>query len=142
MGQFEDFLKGQPLNEELARIKDGATEEAGTSDATPRMDWEIDDPNRPLTQDEREDLARLTTERGWLVLMRLRKRTCADLERAATLASRQSPLQNAERIATGWAQLAIYEQAIETEAALIAQEIAQLKRRGKTGESVLDEPKA
>jgi hypothetical protein len=93
--------------------------------------FEIDDPKRPLDDGEREDLRRLRFEPGWRVLERLRKRTCNELTEAAMMASKVDPLRNAEKIAAGWAQLGIYEQALKAELALIEFEVQQLKRSKK-----------
>ena len=47
------------------------------------------------------------------------------------MASKVEPLRNQEKIAAGWAQLSIYEQALKTEAWTIEIEIEQLKRAKK-----------
>jgi hypothetical protein len=131
MPSLKDFLDGKPLTPELEALAAGRDMEAETAEDAEQTIFEIDDPKRPLDDGERDDLRRLRFEPGWRVLKRLRKRTCGELTEAAMMASKVDPLRNAEKIAAGWAQLAIYEQALKAEAALIEFEVQQLKRAKK-----------
>ena len=67
--RLEDFQNGVPLNEELRRIKAGVMDEPEPPLLTV-TNWDTDNVDRPLTDAEREDLARLTMEPGWRVLER------------------------------------------------------------------------
>ena len=141
MPSLKDYLDGKPLTPELAALAAGVNMEAEEDGSEEQVFLEIDDPQRPLDDGEREDLRRLRFEPGWRVLERLRKRTLQKLTDAAMMASKVDPLRNQEKIAAGWAQLAIYEQALQTEAALIEFEVRQLKRAKKPkedDESLLD----
>lgn len=140
MPSLDDYLKGKPLTPELEMLAKGQLFDEAEESAGEQLLRELDDPKRPLDDGEREDLRRLRFEPGWRVLERLRKRTCAELTEAAMMASKVDPLRNAEKIAAGWAQLGIYEQALKQEAALVEYEIQQLKRaKARTDESLLAE---
>jgi hypothetical protein len=132
MPSLQDYLDGKPLTPELAELAAGRDMEAAADEAAEQVAaFEIDDPMRPLDDGEREDLRRLRFEPGWRVLERLRKRTCMRLTDAAMMASKVDPLRNQEKIAAGWAQLSIYEQALQSEASLVEFEVQQLKKPKK-----------
>lgn len=127
MPRLEDFQAGVPLSDELARIKAGFDGEPA-KESSQSQTWEFGDLERPLTESEREDLARLLAEPGWRVLERLRKRALRTMERNAMLVSEIDPLGNKEKIVNGWAYLMAFRQAVEMDARAISAETAQLKR--------------
>jgi hypothetical protein len=126
MPKLEDFQRGVPLNDELRRLKDGL-ESAEEPYPPPQGGWEIDQPERELTQDEREDLARLVREPGWRVLLRLRKRTLRRMEQAAIVASQVNPLGRAQEIAVGWANLEAFRAQANLDQAGVEAEIQALE---------------
>lgn len=130
MPRLEDFQAGIPLNEDLRRLKAGILDEpAAQEEAAEALPF--DHPERPLTEDERTDLARLVREPGWRVLERLRKRTLLQLRETAILASEINPLANAEKIAAGWANFSAYKQMAALDAGTVHAEIAKLKQEAK-----------
>lgn len=128
MVRLEDFQQGIPLNEDLARLKAGILEPEPQAETPPA--WAgLDDPGRALTEDEREDLARLVREPGWRVLLRLRKRTLQRMEKAAMLASELNPLGRAQEIAVGWANLAAFREQARLDQAAVEAEIQGIGNR-------------
>jgi hypothetical protein len=126
MPRLEDFQQGIPLNDELRRIRAGVLEEPAAPPDPVAM-WEPDSPDRELTDDEREDLARLTREPGWRVLKRLRLKTLRRMERGATMASKENPLARAQEIALGWANVMHFEEQMRLDQAAVDSEIQKLK---------------
>jgi hypothetical protein len=127
MPRVEDFQQGIPLNEELRRIRAGVLDEPAAPD--PVAAWEPDNPERPLTDAEREDLARLTMEPGWRVLKRLRTRTLHRMEQASIIASKSNPLAREREIALGWANLAMFQEQMRLDQAAVDGEVRKLKDR-------------
>jgi hypothetical protein len=129
---LENFLAGVPLNEEMEQLARDVMEEgepeAATAIAAPTDPF---DPLRELDDADRKALQKLIQEPGWEVLCRMRKRACADAEKAATLVSQQDPLGNAEKIARGWAYMALWRQIIESEGGMIQAELEKIKPRRK-----------
>jgi hypothetical protein len=127
---LENFLAGVPLNAEMEQLaREVMEEEAEVSAADLTAD--PFDPLRPLDDADRKALLKLSQDPGYEVLTRLRKITCAALEREATLVSQENPLGNAEKIAQGWAYLSIMRQLIQTEHGAIEAELAMLKPKRK-----------
>jgi hypothetical protein len=135
MPRLEDFQKGIPLNDEMARLKAGVFEQPAPETPLPfRLGGDVfDDLDRPLDEAERELLARLTREPGWQILERLIERTCAKLERKAIIVSQTDPLRNAEEIAAGWAYFSMWKRVRGEMKALIEGETAKLKQGSNAG---------
>lgn len=139
MPRLEDYQRGVPLNEELRRLRAGVLDVAEAEEAESAA-WEPDNVNRPLTEEEREDLATMTQQPGWKVLERLRKRTLQRMEKAAMLASETNPLGRAQEIAVGWANLAAFREQMRLDRAAVENEIQGLGTKGPGTDhaSVLD----
>ena len=129
MPRLEDFQNGVPLNEELRRIRAGVMDEPEATPETAEA-WNPDNPDRALTDAEREDLARLTREPGWRVLKRLRLRTLHRIEQASIIASKSNPLAREREIAIGWANLAMFQEQMRLDQAAVDEEIRKLREQG------------
>jgi hypothetical protein len=130
---LENFLAGVPLNAEMEQLaRDARAEDEGT-ELPPLEQLPSDpfDPLRPLDDADRKSLLKLTQDPGYEVLSRIRRRTCAEAEKVATLVSQKDPLGNAAQIAQGWAYLAVMRQVIQAESATIEAELAKLKSKVK-----------
>jgi hypothetical protein len=128
---LENFLAGVPLNADMEQLaREVMEEEAAAIGPDLAMDDPFD-PLRPLDDADRKALLKLTQDPGYEVLTRIRKRTCAEAEKAATLVSQENPLGNADKIAQGWAYLAVMRQVIQLEAGTIEAELAKLKPKKK-----------
>ena len=128
MPRLEDFQNGVPLNEELRRIRAGVMDEPEPPLLTV-TNYDTDNVDRPLTDAEREDLARLTMEPGWRVLKRLRTRTLHRMEQASIIASKSNPLGREREIALGWANLAMFQEQMRLDQAAVDGEIRKLKEQ-------------
>lgn len=128
---LENFLAGVPLNAEMEQLARDVMEEGEPETAEAELSTDPFDPLRALNDADRNALRKLIQEPGWEVLCRLRKRTCAEAEKAATLVSQQDPLRNADKIAAGWAYMAIYRQILDSESGLIQAELQKLEPKKK-----------
>lgn len=125
--KLEDFQAGIPLNDDLRALRDGLEPEEpapGTAAA-----YALDDPERPLTERERIDLAKLLTEPGWAVLQRLRNRTLRQMQSAAIVASQTDPLAHAQAIANGWANITAFKKMASLDAMAVEDETKRLRPR-------------
>lgn len=95
-GDFEKYLKGEPLNEHLAALQEEAY--VPDLDAEPEPAPDLSD----LTDDDREHLRLLVTEPGWQVLLKLLDKEIASLEDAARRYSLESPFDDS--LKKVWAQ--------------------------------------
>jgi hypothetical protein len=106
-GEYDRYLQGLPVNDsvrELAReqLESNRAEEHFFRQQDPPA---RDDPRRALTDDEKEDLRRLTLEPGFAVLKRLETRILRLFEDAAILQSKSDPLADPQALATAWANV-------------------------------------
>lgn len=135
MPTLEDFNRGIPLNATLARMAAG---DAPPSPVLPegfqqRSQPEIRNLFRDLTNDEREDLKRLTFEPGWAVLQRLKLKALRLKEHSATLQSQLDPLKNRDTIAETWAYMAIWKRLITELDAMVDLEISLIQKPDMSG---------
>lgn len=127
---LEKYLNHEPLNEELAAIREGNVDllpHPVEKTAPKRGSGRIDDPERDLTRAERLDLRELRQSDGWPVLMRLLLKRFLTLEKTAITISQSFPLQNAEGIAQKWHHVGVYKQVASEMELLLEQEIAELQ---------------
>jgi hypothetical protein len=102
---LEKYLKGEPINEELAALKEGRL---------------------PETEPFRVNLKEMLMHPGWPVLHRLLEKATLRQQESATLLSQNNPLANAQPIAEAWAYVAIYKRAHEDLDLLVEMEIKAL----------------
>lgn len=131
---LENFLAGRPLNKEMEQLALEVMEEGEATESAESLASDPFDELRELDDADRKALYRLTHEPGWEVLTRIRKRTCAAAEKAATLLSQDNPLGNKEAIANGWAYLSVMRDVMRAESAAIEAEIAKVKAKTKATE--------
>lgn len=127
---YDKYLAGQPLNEELAQLRAGrmpdvfeTPEHASLAGAPFREQGFVGDAEAPLTHEERIALRELRLSPGWPVLHKLLNRAAASYKKAAIILSETDPL--AKDLADLWlsvklskelANRFIYAVAIEIEA--------------------------
>jgi hypothetical protein len=111
---FEKYLAGEPLNEELAALKAGRLPEfelrenailaqAGGSES-------FEDDERPLTRDECVALREMRTSAGWPVMQKLIRKTTIAQKKAAMLISEQDPLGAGRELANAWLEVKVWKQ--------------------------------
>jgi hypothetical protein len=107
---LEDYLKRKPLTPELEALARGdyprpnGSENSPTAPTIGQYSFE----GQPgITDDDREDLRRLTFEPGYRVLFRLIDKYVQAKETIARRASETDPLGNRDQIANLWAYVGV-----------------------------------
>lgn len=100
-GQYEKFLRNEPLTEELERLRAG--EDVETNVAPPVFVTGSGE----LTNDDREHLRRLKYDAGWIVLLRLLEQSIKSEEAGAAALSLHDPLGNKDAVAEAWAYVSM-----------------------------------
>jgi hypothetical protein len=111
---YEKYLAGEPLNEELAALKAGRMpefemREAAALNQVPGTESREDD-ERPLTREECVALRELRTSAGWPVMQKLIRRTTIAHKNAAMLLSEQDPLGAGRELANAWLEVKVWKQ--------------------------------
>jgi len=125
MSDHEKYLRGEPLNDELAALKEGRFDDPQPPERKAIV-YEFDDPERPLTHGERDKLRKWRGDPGWMVFQRLLERSIKNRLQSATLLSQTDPLSNRDRIATEWAYVGIWKMTRAQIEAMVEEEIAKL----------------
>ena len=123
MNQFEKYLKGVPLNEELAALKNGEMEQVHIHRAVEQS--RVD--HRELDDLDREHLRRLRVEPGWPIFLNLIDKDIKTQEDMVKDSSMDNPLGNRERIAEDWAYVAIMKRVRNRAVSLIDAEVKKLE---------------
>lgn len=125
---LENYLAYKPLNPAMEQlVREVMEDEAPNADEHLDIGTDPFDPLRPLDDADRKALLKVTQDPGWQVYQRIRRRACAQAEKAATLVSQDNPLSNQRKIAEGWAYLTVMRQVMKAEDSTIAVEINQLR---------------
>lgn len=101
MNDLEKFIKGEPLNDRLAALKNGPEEEEEQPVRAP-----VARNLRELDDDDREHLRRLRLEPGWPIFLRVLDRAIKGQEDLVKDTSMDDPLANRDRLAADWAYVA------------------------------------
>ena len=83
----------------------------------------------PITDAEREHLARMLTAPGYKVLLKIQRSYIEALEEGALIASQHNPLANRDEIALAWAYVACGKKFHDAIAAGVKYEISLLEKR-------------
>ena len=110
---FEKYMRGEPLNEELQALRDGRLNEFTPMPGTgtgPEATIQLgpDNVNRPLDKWEREALKELRQGPGWGGLQRIMQKAIRTHEESAILLSQEDPLGKQSEIAQEWAYVKIF----------------------------------
>ena len=135
MNDLEKFIKGEPLTDRLAALKNGESEQEVQPVRAP-----VKRNLRELDDDDREHLRRLQLEPGWSIFLRVLDRAIKRQEDLVKDTSMDDPLANRDRVAADWAYVgtmkkfrAMAENLVEAEIRLMEVE----KSRAKAGEDTL-----
>jgi hypothetical protein len=126
---FQDYLAGEPLNEENAALKRGEDPMSLPQQPTKATRAPIEGVDRDLRQQERADLKEMREGPGWPVLERLIEKAFRIHERGAISLSQQDPLGNRDRIAEEWAYVTMVRRAGVEITALVDAEVAQIETK-------------
>lgn len=112
---FEKYLAGEPLNEELAALKAGRLPEfeirqqsAMFQPSVTGGDEPTEDDEKPLTREECAALKEMCTLPGWPVMQKLIRRTTIAHKKAAMLLSEQDPL--GAELKNAWLEVKVWKQ--------------------------------
>jgi hypothetical protein len=123
MSDLDKYLKGAPLTEELAALKDGED---------PLPEPEVSDDDGLITDDDREHLKRLLVDPGWPVLLKLLDSDIERREDAAKRSSLRNPLGISEGgLQTMWADVAYFKKARDLMVGMAEAEVERLKEKKK-----------
>jgi hypothetical protein len=127
---FEKFLRGEPLTEELAQLREGKLpllEQHAMFPATGPAEPAIGagELNEPLAKNERNSLREMRLSAGWPVFQKLMLRAImGHTERAVNL-SQVDPLRNSQTIAETWAYVNTFKRVHRDINLLVETETAQ-----------------
>ena len=129
MTPHEKYMAGEPLNDELAALRDGREKGFYEQPAIPQNLRVITggDVGRDLTKAERMALRDTRNGPGWPVLVRLLEKTSHIQEKSAIASSQTDPLGNKEAIANNWAYKAMFDRAQIELQMLVEAEVKQLE---------------
>jgi hypothetical protein len=133
---FEKYMRGEPLNEELQALRDGKLNEftlvpgarlpVGAEAAAASL-------NKPLDKAEREALKELRQGPGWGGLQRILQKAIRTHEESAILLSQEDPLGKQSEIAQEWAYVKIFKRVHLEVNLLVEAEIEELGHVEKQG---------
>lgn len=110
---FEKYLAGEPLNEELAALKAGRLPEFEIRENLfqPAVSTEpLGDDEKPLTREECVALREMRTSAGWPVMQKLIRRATIAHKKAAMLLSEQDPLSAGRELQNAWLEVKVWKQ--------------------------------
>jgi hypothetical protein len=119
------YLSGEPLNPELAALRDGKMDEQISPAASPIQPPAMD-PDRDLNKEERLALYEIRTLPGWAVLDRLLEKTCRIHQSKAIILANGDPLRDRDAIAEAFAYAQMYRRAKMELLALADAELKEL----------------
>jgi hypothetical protein len=128
MDDLEKFLMGQPLNEQLAALQRGEDEAEPLSCPAPRTQAA-----GAMDDGDREHLRRLRTEPGWPLFLRLLDRDIQSQEESIRNMSMQDPLGNRDKVAEGWAYIAMMKRVRVRAVMLVDAEVEKLEKTAQAG---------
>lgn len=116
---FEKYLAGEPLNDELAAIKAGQLPELRGLAGMPNLNQAqaaeprpLTDPERELTREERIALREIRQAPGWPVLQRLLEKSTIAHTKAAIALSQDDPLGSGTELNQMWVIVKLWKQTI------------------------------
>jgi hypothetical protein len=111
---FEKYLAGEPLNEELAALRAGRLPEFELREnailAQSVGSEPLEDDEKPLTREECVALREMRTSAGWPVMQKLIRKTTIAQKKAAMLISEQDPLGAGRELANAWLEVKVWKQ--------------------------------
>lgn len=126
MSDLEKYLKGEPLNEQMAALMENPDQ------LEPPAVTEVPAPG-PIDDDDREHLRRLLVEPGWRVLLKLLDSELDKRKDAAIKHSLGGPLHmDQAELSKMWAQVAYMKSSRDEIVSLAEREVEKLKHATRT----------
>lgn len=98
--EFEKYLNGQPINDELRQLRDGP-QLVPASESKKRAPLQEDSDR--ITRADMAALREFRNSDAWPVLAKLVKISVQEREKAATILSQEDPLAKGHEVAQAWA---------------------------------------
>lgn len=128
---YAKFLAGEPLNEDLAAVRDGRLDTLENPVHNLIEKWAprhpMDDPDRDLTIDECALLKEAKQSGVLNTLIRLQRKALQSHVRTATIDSEKEPLARTQEIVQQWAYVTMFRRACLEVEALVEAEIKRLE---------------
>lgn len=134
MSAFEKYRSGEPLNEELAAVRDGQplameplhplelAEAREERMARPGLlDWEP-------TREQLGWLQELRVSQGWDVLMRLFEKRLEIARERAIRVSESQPLENKDAISMAWAYHGVLQSVVRDVTPMVNEQLKRLRK--------------
>lgn len=136
---FDKYLRGEPVNEELAALKAGKLVEFEPFQigGAGQQNQSTEPRKGEITRADRVALKELVAQPGWSVLHRLMENATLIHQESATLLSQKDPLANAQEIAQAWAYVNLHRQVSAELEALVVFEIRKLEEESDEIESAV-----
>lgn len=128
LSTYEKFLAGQPLNDDLAAIRDGRIDPQTDH---PLREWlnkrPVEDRDRELTNNERILLKEAKLSGVLDVMIRLHEKALSSHIREATMHSEVDPLNKPNEVAATWGYVVMFRRAITQISSMMEEEIRKLE---------------
>lgn len=124
---FQKYLDGEPVNEALARVRDGLVDVPEEVPAAAPV-VEIRTQDKALQRRDRQELKEAVRTEGWAVVLRIQRKLDQRNEKSAISLSQDNPLQNRDRIAEAWLYKNMFQKAMRELTAEIERELAALDK--------------
>ena len=128
MEQLERFTRGEPINEEMARVFAQRPEDVSPAAAPARV---VEDVERELERGERLALKEMRMSPGWPVLQRLLEKSLHFHRKSVISMSEHDPLGNKDRNANQWAYLNALKTAKDAVGLLVDAEVKALDEESR-----------
>jgi hypothetical protein len=127
---FDRYLRGEPLTEELGKLKTGTLPDFGSP--IPELLAQAENQSTKvktgrISRADRVALKEMVALPGWLVLHRLLENATLMHQEKATLLSQGDPLANAQAVAQAWAYVNLHKRVIVDIDNLVIVEIKHLE---------------
>jgi hypothetical protein len=123
----EKFLRGVPLTDGLAAVREGRDPETATPRPAPAERRAYDDLERDLSRAERLDLKEFWEMPGQKLYARLMEKAIHFHQKRAISLSQDDPLANRDEVANAWAYVRIYRRVAAEMEMAVNMELAELE---------------
>lgn len=108
----EKFLRGEPLTEELAAVRDGRDSETPKPRPAPAEGRAYGDPERELSRPERLDLKEFWEMPGRKLYLRIAEKAIHFHQKRAISLSQDEPLAKRDEVAIAWAYVKMFRRVV------------------------------
>jgi hypothetical protein len=131
ISNFLKYLDGEPLTEELAKLRAGDLEEEEIPGAEYTAPPTIRAMDRELLRKERQELREILRGPGWPVVLRVQEKLRQMHRNCAMSISQDDPLKNRDKIAEQWAYVLMFNRAMHEFNVLLEAQVAEVEKKGE-----------